>query len=91
MEDFGRWVDDPEEGPLYYVFIADVEIKSQPFEIDRGTGLMSLRRFLKASQKLLQGMMNSPVTRLNNDHFGVLTQEKIFRSVWKKPEQRLRT
>ncbi len=63
MEDFGRWVDDPEEGPLYYVFIADVEIKSQPFEIDRGTGLMSLRRFLKASQKLLQGMMNSPVTR----------------------------
>lgn len=121
IEDYGRLVDDPEEGALFYVFIADVEVKSKTYEIDRVTGLMSMRRFLEASRKLLQRMQKNPLTRpaefifvnihnfkhynvrygleagdkclkdvgrilqvnfpqdlvarLNNDHFGVLTQE----------------
>ncbi|SDG12471.1 diguanylate cyclase (GGDEF) domain-containing protein [Selenomonas sp. WCT3] len=136
VEDFGRLVDDPEEGPLYYVFIADVEIKSQTFEVDRVTGLMSLRRFLEASQKLLQSMMNSPVARpvafifvnihnfkhynirygleagdaclkavgkilqdifpqdyvarLNNDHFGVLTQENSIQERLEKVREAIK-
>lgn len=136
VEDFGRLIDDPEEGPLYYVFIADVEIKAQTFEIDRVTGLMSLRRFLEASQKLLQCMMNSPVSRsvafifvnlhnfkhynvrygleagdkclkavgkilqeifpqdyvarLNNDHFGVLTQENSIEERLEKVREKIK-
>lgn len=120
IEDFGRLVDDPEEGPLYYVFIADVEVKSQKYEHDRVTGLMSMRLFLEATESLLANLRRSPLprpmvlvfinvrnfkhynvryglaagdeclrnigriltlhfpqdllTRLNNDHFGILTQ-----------------
>ncbi|SFT61466.1 diguanylate cyclase (GGDEF) domain-containing protein [Selenomonas sp. GACV-9] len=120
IEDFGRLVEDPEEGPLYYVFIADIEVKSQKYERDQVTGLMSMRLFIEAAETLLQSLQRSPqpvamvfvfinirnfkhynvrygleagdqclrrigqvlsryfpqdlLTRLNNDHFGILTQ-----------------
>ena len=59
IEDYGHLVEDPKEGPLYYVFIQDADIKYLSHDIDPLTRLPGMRRFLEYSARMI---------RMNMDH-----------------------
>ncbi len=53
IEDFGQLVEDPEEGPLYYVFLIDSDQKMLTYDIDKVTGLPGGRRLRDYSHKMI--------------------------------------
>lgn len=63
IENFGRLVEDADEGSLFYVFIVDAEVKSQNYRYDRVTGLMSMQCFLDLSDRLLTDMRYNKVLK----------------------------
>ncbi|SKB92301.1 diguanylate cyclase (GGDEF) domain-containing protein [Lachnospiraceae bacterium] len=54
VESYGRLVQDPSEGPLYYVFIVDARTRYLAFDMDELTGLPGRRRFLENVSRHLE-------------------------------------
>ncbi|MCR5113121.1 MAG: GGDEF domain-containing phosphodiesterase, partial [Acholeplasmatales bacterium] len=53
VEDFGQYVESEDEGPLFYVYIVDIETKSLSYDIDHVTGLPGDRRFIEYASRLV--------------------------------------
>ena len=53
VEDFGQYVVSEDEGPLFYVYIVDIETKSLSYDIDHVTGLPGDRRFVEYASRLV--------------------------------------
>ncbi|QOS38991.1 EAL domain-containing protein [Treponema rectale] len=54
IEDFGHYVIDKEEGPLYYVYLVDSDQKLLTFDVDKVTGLPGPRRLRDYSHKMIR-------------------------------------
>lgn len=59
IEDFGSYVEDPEEGPLFYVFVSD----PQDY-IDAVTGLPSRKAFIQKVEKRLETLEEGVVPEI---------------------------
>lgn len=54
LDDYGHLVIDKEEGPLFYVFVANINGKYLEYSIDRLTGLLGMRHFLELVEEKRQ-------------------------------------
>ncbi len=54
IENYGRLVDDPEEGRIFYVFIVDSKIAYLTYDVDQLTGLPGMRRFLEYAGRMIE-------------------------------------
>lgn len=61
-ENYGELADDPEEGKLFYVFIIDTRMRSNPEETDRLTELPGMHRFLEFVNNALESNCRSSDT-----------------------------
>ena len=59
IEDFGHYVVDKEEGPLYYVYLVDSDQKLLTYDVDKVTGLPGPRRLRDYSHKMIRIMSKS--------------------------------
>nr|MCR5705889.1 EAL domain-containing protein [Acholeplasmatales bacterium] len=62
IEDFGHYVVDKEEGPLYYVYLVDSDKKLLTYDVDKVTGLPGVRRLREYSTRIINIMNNSMYT-----------------------------
>lgn len=54
IEDFGRFVEDPEFGSLFYVFLVDANVRNIVFETDFLTGFPGREWFLRYAEKRME-------------------------------------
>ena len=59
IEDYGHHVIDPEEGPLFYVYLVDSDQKLLAYDVDQVTSLPGPRRLREYSHKTIQIMGKS--------------------------------
>lgn len=59
IEDFGHYVEDEEEGPLFYVYLVDSDQKMLSYDVDKVTGLPGGRRLRDYSLKIVDIMQKS--------------------------------
>ncbi|MCR5743324.1 MAG: EAL domain-containing protein [Lachnospiraceae bacterium] len=77
IEDFGRLVNDPEEGRLFYVFIVEVRNKYLAFDTDDLTGLPGRRRFLDYCNRVLSMENGSNPTLYSFVYFNIINFKAI--------------
>ncbi len=56
LEDYGKLVEHPSLGLLYYVFLVDTDIKYLTYDVDKLTGLPGQKRFNEYASRLLKLM-----------------------------------
>ncbi len=78
LEDYGKLVEHPELGLLYYVFLVDTDIKYLTYDVDKLTGLPGQKRFDEYATRLLKLMsINKDAPEmvyiyLNISHFKII-------------------